>query len=70
VYDKKNHPKYLICKSTFYFDTIFAMLRSGDAVILEPVWDLIQKIPVNVKLLMSLRDLTEIKAAFGVGDKE
>jgi hypothetical protein len=46
------------------------MLRSGDTDILEPVWDLIQKLPVNVILLCNLRDMNEIKKAKAAGNAE
>lgn len=49
-YDKLGHPKFLVAQNQLYFDLLFALLAKSSALLVEPVWALLQKLPVNAKL--------------------
>lgn len=50
AYDKQGHPKYLVAQNQQHFELLFALLAKSSAKLVEPVWDLLQKLPVNAKL--------------------
>lgn len=50
AYDKQAHPKYLLAQNQEYFDLLLAYLAKGDANVVEAVWALLEKLPVNKKL--------------------
>ena len=49
-YDKAGHPKFLVAQDQRYFELLFALLAKSGASLVEPVWELLQKLPVNAKL--------------------
>jgi hypothetical protein len=42
-----------------YFELLFALLAKSSASLLEPVWELLQKLPVNAKLHKDISELQE-----------
>lgn len=69
-YDPTQHPKYLISGNQTYFNTIFSMLKTDKPELLLPVWDLIQRLPVNTLILNNVKELPQVKAARDNGDSE
>jgi len=49
-YDKSGHPKNLIASNQNYFELLFSLLAERNPKLIEKVWDLLQKLPVNSKL--------------------
>ena len=56
-YDKKGHPKYLLAQNQQYFELLFALLAKSSPALVEPVWELLQKLPVNAKLHQDISSL-------------
>lgn len=63
-YDKAGHPKYLLAHDQSYFDLLFALLAKSRASLVEPVWELLQKLPVNEKLHKDIRQLQGIESGW------
>jgi hypothetical protein len=61
AYDKQGHPKYLVAENQQYFELLFALLAKSSASLVEPVWELLQKLPVNAKLHEDISQLHETK---------
>jgi hypothetical protein len=57
AYDKLGHPKHLIAAKQEYFELLFALLAKGTQKLVEPVWELLQKLPVNHKLHADIKEL-------------
>jgi hypothetical protein len=63
-YLRSEHPKYLIAKSHSYFDKIFFLLSPKDKIaqkVVEPCWELLQKLPVNEILLSKIKNLEGVE---------
>ena len=58
-YDKLSHPKYLMAENQDYFDQLFSLLAQSSASLVEPVWTLLQKLPVNAKLNSDIAQLKD-----------
>ena len=59
LYDPENHPKYLISKSQENYDRLFHLLsKDSKSHLIESIWDLLQKLPVNQKLYQEIKDLS------------
>lgn len=56
-YDKQGHPKHLIAGKQEYFELIFTLLAKGTQKVIEPVWALLQKLPVNKNLQADIKEL-------------
>jgi len=56
-YDRQGHPKYLIAAQQDYFELLFALLAKSSQKLVEPVWELLQKLPVNHKLHDNIKKL-------------
>ena len=61
AYDKQGHPKYLVAQNQGYFELLFALLAKSSPSLIEPVWELLQKLPVNAKLHQDLCQLQGAK---------
>lgn len=57
AYDKKGHPKYLVAQNQEYFEMLLTLLAMGQSELVEPVWGLLEKLPVNSKLHDDIKDL-------------
>jgi len=59
------HPKHLISNNDEYFDTIFGMLstEADGTTLLEPVWDLISKLPISDHIKNDLTEMKSVHAA-------
>lgn len=57
LYDKQGHPKHLIAAKQEYFELLFALLAKSTQKLVEPVWELLQKLPVNHKLHTDIKEL-------------
>ena len=56
-YDRQGHPKHLIAAQQDYFELLFALLAKSSQKLVEPVWELLQKLPVNHKLHADIKEL-------------
>lgn len=61
TYDKQGHPKYLVARNQGYFELLFALLAKNSPSLVEPVWELLQKLPVNAKLHQDISQLQGAK---------
>lgn len=59
-YDKQGHPKYLVAQNQGHFELLFALLAKSSPLLVEPVWELLQKLPVNAKLH---QDISQLRGA-------
>ena len=49
----------MLAQNQDYFQLLFALLSKSKNLLLEPVWDLLQRLPVNQKLHEDIKELHE-----------
>lgn len=59
-YNPDNHPKFLLANNQDYFDKLFYLLSTENITLVEPVWELLMKLPVNNKLQLEIKDLSGV----------
>lgn len=50
LYSNDNHPKKIIANNQVYFEKLFNILSSEEINLIEPVWDLLSRLPINASL--------------------
>lgn len=68
LYSKAEHPKFLISNNNSYFEKLFFLLSPGEKKamkIVEPCWELLQKLPVNTILLDKIKSLQDVEKGWG-----
>ena len=64
LYKKTEHPKFLLAQNKAHFALLFFLLSphaSGSSKLVEPVWELLQKLPVNKELLEAIKKLEGVQ---------
>lgn len=64
LYKKAEHPKFLLAQNREYFDLLFYLLSpqaSGSSKLVEPVWELLQQLPVNKELHERIKRLEGVQ---------
>ncbi|CDW78729.1 UNKNOWN [Stylonychia lemnae] len=57
-YNADNHPKNIIASNQANYETLFFLLSKDNPQLVETAWDLLQKLPVNVKLSQEIKELS------------
>jgi len=59
-YHPENHPKYIISESQSNYDKLFQLLSQDNPKLIETSWDLLQKLPIYLKLQQEIKELSGV----------